>query len=542
MTLPSNAFPSPTVFSRACAPLGVVLLVASALNAAEEPAPRKPRDWGKLTAGTIIAVQVKATDGSTRDINFRYCPAGEVVLGDASVETADIKPMKPFLMMETELGVELAHSLAPPDVWQRITNRVTPLNDPDAKSSLAAPDTAGSIPLTYINLDEAASICDAASHAGIAVSAIPLSPIEAWELRLPTHAEWQYGCRSSVDRDAARQLPHFTPWPKYEDLPKAVKGNCADQWEGRLGRPAATFTGTQLQVVSLFEKYDKGENPGPAEILGRFMAAAWWKDPGSRVYTAGSMTGPPRAPDALLPNAWGLRGMSDNACEWVLCVGTPGDVRSFCAAITNGNAGSTAPSQAVVFLAGGSTREYIESKQDWKVYAVWGGRPMREDGTGIDPWTWASANGDSPLVEEHAASCRFVADRVLSAEWAARVRSDALLADAKETVVQYFRRCESTIDEIMAKQDQAEALRVLASYEAVARYRVNDMAGTRSALSAKLRAQQPTEKKPKITVDDIFGSPTQEDASKPSTKAPVNEDELFTRALLMVVSAETAEQ
>ena len=167
---------------------------------------------------------------------------------------------------------------------------------------------------------------------------------------------------------------------------------------------------------------------------------------------------------------------------------------------------------------------------------------MQEDGTGIDPWTWASANGDSPLVEEHAASCRFVADRVLSAEWAVRVRSDAFLADAKETVVQYFRRGESTIDEIMAKQDQAEALRVLASYEAVARYRVNDMAGTRSALSAKLRDQQPTGKKPKITVDDIFGSPTQTAATKPSTKAPVNEDELFTRALLMVVSAETAEQ
>lgn len=521
--------------------LGAVLL-ASSLWAADEPAPPGPRDWGTLTAGAIISVQVKATDGSLREINFRYCPAGEVVLGDTSLETADIKPMKPFLMMETELGVDLAHSLASQDVWQRITDRVTPLNDPDAKSSLAAPDTAGSIPLTYINLDEAAAICDAATDAGIAVSAISLSPIEAWELRLPTHAEWQYSCRSSVDRDAARQFPHFNPWPKYDDLPKAVKGNCADQWEGQLGRPAATFAGTQLQVVSLFEKYDKGENPGPAEILGQFMATSWWKDPSSRVYTAGSMTGPPHAPDALLPNAWGLRGMSDNACEWVLCVGTPGDVRSFCAAITNGNEGSTAPSQAVVFLAGGSTREYIESKHDWKVYAVWGGRPMREDGTGIDPWTWESANGDSPLVEEHAAGCRFVADRVLSAEWAARVRSDALLADSKETVDQYFRGCQSTIDEIMAKQEQATALRVLASYEAVARYRVHDMVGTRSALGTKLRIQQPTEKKPKITVDDIFGGPTQADASKPSTKEPMNEDDLFSHALLMVVSAETAEE
>ena len=165
---------------------------------------------------------------------------------------------------------------------------------------------------------------------------------------------------------------------------------------------------------------------------------------------------------------------------------------------------------------------------------------MRDDGTGIDPRTWASANGESPLVEEHAAGCRFVADRVLSTDWAARVRSDALLSDAKETVDQYFRRCKSTIDEIMVKQEQAEALRVLASYEALARYRVNDLAGTRAAINAKLRALQSTEIKPTITVDDIFGSPTPAASSKPSAKAPVNEDDLFDRALLMVVSAETA--
>ena len=542
MTFRTNLFPPPMGRSKACAALATALLLASALHAADEPALPEQRDWGKLTAGTAINLQVKGPSGSTHDIAFRYCPAGEVVLGNASEESPVIRPMKPFLMMETELGVGLAHALAPPEVWLGITNRVTPLNDPDAKRSIAAPTTSGSTPLTYINLDEAASICDAATHAGIVVEAIQLSPIEAWELRLPTHAEWQYSCRSSPDRDSARQLPHFSPWPKYEDLPKDFKGMCADQWEGKLGRRIATFTGSQQQIISLFEKYDTVENPGPAAILGRLMAQIWWKDPASRVYTEGSMTGPPRSPDALLPNAWGFRGMSDNTCEWVLCVGTPGEVRTFCDALTNGAESSAALSPAIVFLAGGSTREYLETKHDWQLYTAWGGRPMREDGAGIDPKTWASANGESPLVDEFAAGCRFVAERVLAEEWVVRVRSDALLADGKEALDQYFRRCESTIDEIIGKQEQGDALGVLATYEAVARYRVHDASGTRAALNAKLQAQKAKKKKPKISVTDILGSPTQASATKPLPKEPVNEDDLFSRALLMVVSAESARE
>ena len=519
--------------------LTAILLAASSLHAADPPELGGFKD---LNAGSSVNLQMKARDGSSRDVVFRYCPPGDVVLGDASVDSAIVKPMKPFLMMETELGVGLAHALAPSEVWDRIKSRVAPLNDSDAKSSLAAPAAGGVVPLTYVNLNDVARICDETSRAGISVASLSLSPIEAWGLRLPTHAEWQYACRSTPDRDSARTSPHFSPWPKYADLPKSVHGSCVDQWEGKLGQPAKTFTGSQVQVVSLFEKYDKGENPGPAEILGQFLAKAWWSDPTSRAYTAGSMTGPPRSPALMLPNAWGLRGMSDNACEWVLCLENPGDVRAFSTAILNGDDNSPILSKPVVFLAGGSTREYFETKPDWKAYAIWGGRPMREDGEGIDPQTWASADGDSPLVEEYAAGCRFVADRVLNTEWVVQVRTESLVADDGQAIEQYFRGCRLTMDEIMSEEEKLRSLTILATYEAIARYRANDKGGAAASLDGNMRSRQPVAKKPKLSARDIFGGPAQPDSAKPSAMAAMDDDELYTQALRMVVIAETAKE
>jgi hypothetical protein len=519
--------------------LATVWLCSRTLHAADEAPASKLRDWGELTAGAAVVLQLKTADGSTRDVLFHYCPAGEVVLGDASAEDTTVRPMKPFLMMETELGVGLAHSLASAELWQRIVDRVAKFNDPAARSSMANPSAKGSVPLTYINLDEAATICAATTGAGIAAPSVPLSPIEAWEIRLPTHAEWQYACRSCTDREAAREFPHFCPWPKYDDVHPDIKGDCKDQWEGKLGRPAGTFNGSQEQVISLMEKYDKGENPKPGEILGEFMARSWWKVPASRVYTAGAMTGPPQEPDALLPNGWGLRGMCDNASEWVLCVSTPADVRSFCKSIMPHDEDTPSPGQAVVFLAGGSSREAIENKKDWRLFAIWSGQPKREGGNAIDPQTWETANGDTTLAEDYAAGCRFVADRVLSADWVWRVRVGTLDVADGAAIDRYLRECVSTIDEIMVKADQGSAMRILATYEALARYRIRDGVGTRAALQRTLAGDRPG-KKPRINLNDDF-APTGAAGKSRATetdKASVSEEELFTRALIAVVSTE----
>lgn len=549
MKVSINAFPGAVGRSTTRVSVIVVLLLASALHAADETAPPGARDWGNLTAGKVVVLGVKTPDGSTHDVTFRYCPAGEVVLGDASEESSIVRPMKPFLMMETEMPTGLASQLAPPDVWQNITDRfVKPigfesetgkpvmLNDEQARQAIQSPETYPSIPLTYINCDEVLAVGDTVSRMQIFTDAFALAPIEAWAFRLPTHQEWIYAARSCLDRTSAAQFPHFSPWPK---VPDALRGKCLDQWELRAAEATETFTGSQQQVISFFEKYDKNDNPEPAEILSSLLSMTWWKNPASRVYTESSR---PADASNMHANAWGLVGMCDNVCEWVICVDAPSDVREYCARLLNQLDGVAPPAEAVLFLAGGSTRDPIVQKQDWKSFTVWGGQPLSEGGDGVDPRSWESANGDASFVLDFAPGFRFVAERVLATDWIFRVRNEALRVDVVPELDRYFRQCETTINEIIIKEDQSEALRVLASYEAVARYRMHDVAGTRAVLSEKMRTQQISHKKPKITVDDMFGSPAQAAASKPSTKAPVDEDDLFRRALLMVVSAETAEK
>jgi thiol-disulfide isomerase/thioredoxin len=80
------------------------------------------------------------------------------------------------------------------------------------------------------------------------------------------------------------------------------------------------------------------------------------------------------------------------------------------------------------------------------------------------------------------------------------------------------------------------------TYEAIARYRANDKGGAAASLDGTMRSRQPVAKKPKLSARDIFGGPAQPDSAKPSAMAAMDDDELYTQALRMVVIAETAKE
>ena len=108
-------------------------------------------------------------------------------------------------------------------------------------------------------------------------------------------------------------------------------------------------------------------------------------------------------------------------------------------------------------------------------------------------------------------------------------------------VDRYFKDCASTLDAIMVKADQGPATRILATYEALARYRIRDSVGARSALQRTLATDRPR-KKSRINLDDDFAPRGATSTPRTPDKSSYSEDELFTRALIAVVSDEADEQ
>ncbi len=232
--------------------------------------------------------KVVTLDASGTTMAFRWCPAGEFMMGSPRNESGRdvdesqhlVKLMRGFWMGETEVTqgqwkrlmdgdniLDQARRALYDDTIYNFNGKEQTLRelwkaDRDADTTQFCGDTDDDAPVYYVSWDEAVEFCRRLTARERVSGHLP----SGYEYRLPTEAEWEYACRAGTS----------TTLPNGRDFVIVGKNNAPAlddiAWYG--GNSSMGFSGRGWDTDGWEEKQYSGGRAAPRRVRGK-RANSW---------------------------------------------------------------------------------------------------------------------------------------------------------------------------------------------------------------------------------------------------------------------------
>jgi hypothetical protein len=383
-------------------------------------------------------------------LRFRYCPPlSNARAGDPRKPITPTTPtfnLDGFFLCESEISREQFAALLGADALDVLHARMRLEQNPTPLTSGIDAPGAKRLPAVCTSFDEAAQVAETLQE----IENRRLADLVHNQIRLPSHVEWQYACRSGNN-----ELAHFSNWQvDWQAVLTFASGSgfekqnawLRNQIQGVTGKSSlqetaeaawkaaglesqGSFQGQQDQVVAILENFPDGGlmNGGPHHAI---ICSCLYQSIGV-AHDVGVVQGPP---SPLLPvgesdfeTDWGLRHVQTNVTEWVFVpqVGQP-LTEAWNDMLGQLRAPDENPENPKIATHGA---HYIS--RDWVEFISWK--------YGMEPKPWQTVISDIKADDldrfwcARQAGIRLLLKRSLADDWLAAVRRMALEAKGAQS-------------------------------------------------------------------------------------------------------------
>lgn len=440
--------------------------------------------YGEPGPGELLEVKVPAERGAAT-IRFRFCPPGELLLGrpspvpeptgnevmDRLKRGARVAEMKAFYISEGEMSQRTYAQLMGDEAVDLVFKRLLETDQQGRGQDY---------PIYGVHVFEAAAFCAKLKELD-ADKAQATSDLETRQFRLPSHCEWQYACRAVVDVKGALERPHFSEWPKLDDIEQPVRVDCEEAWK-KAGE-SAQFTGSQEQVAKILEFQEDQDFTFATKlrIIDAFLQKA--------LGTARSYREPPPRPEPVRtgrPNAWNIYNMHGNVFEWTIAERDGVKLAGITKQLISGEEEQflTMENPAVFFLAGGGYNHSLgAAPDDWVKFSTWGGEGFDVEARQAKPYSLKDIE-EQKIIQDIPAGFRVVLERVLSPSWLLVIRRTALpdVPQPLDGTLGKLREQRVVIGELASPSERDGAQAAVDYYVGLARYHNGSLGDSAQAI------------------------------------------------------------